>query len=206
MGRRSDHSRDELHELALDAAGRIVDSEGFGALTARRVADAIGYSPGTLYNVFADLDDMIIGLNGRSLDILIERLERTNPSRDPNTYVLRLLDTYLAFESEHPNLWSVLFEHRLQTGRLLPEWYLARVDHALRLVERALSPLFPPDSDEDKQLAARTLWASLHGILSLAKSGKLKVVTTETGRGMARHMVANYLTGLAHRESGAGNA
>ena len=206
MGRRSDHSRDELHDLALEAACRIVDGEGIGALTARRVANEIGYSPGTLYNVFAGLDDMIIRLNGRSLDILIERLERTSPSRDPNTYVLRFLDTYLAFESEHPNLWSVLFEHRLQPGRLLPEWYLARVDHALRLVERALSPLFPPDSDEDKQLAARTLWASLHGILSLAKSGKLKVVTTETGRGMARHMVANYLTGLAHRESGVGNA
>lgn len=38
--------------MALEAARRIVREEGLGALTARRVAGAIGYSPGTLYLVF----------------------------------------------------------------------------------------------------------------------------------------------------------
>ena len=51
MGRRADHSRDELHSLALDAACRIVDDQGMDALTARGVARAIGYSPGSLYTI-----------------------------------------------------------------------------------------------------------------------------------------------------------
>ncbi len=201
MGRRSDHSRDELHQLALDAACRIVDSQGIDALTARRVAHAIGYSPGSLYNVFAGLDDIITHLNGRSLDLLAKRLEETRRSRNPNTSVLRLLDAYLGFESDHPNLWSALFEHRRAASSPLPDWYLAKVDHALGLVEEALAPLFEPQSDEQKQLAARTIWASLHGITSLAKAGKLEVVTTETGKAMARHMVENYLAGLVQRKS-----
>lgn len=195
MGRRSDHSRDELHELALAAAARIVEADGIHALTARRIADAIGYAPGTLYNVFAGLDHIIIHLNGRTLDDLAGHMARTQRSRDPQTHVLRLLNTYLAFERNHPNRWSVLFEYSLAPSTALPDWYRAKVDHALSLVEDALSPL---TSGKERKLAARTLWASLHGITALAKSGKLDVVTNQTGRRMARHMVINYLAGLAH--------
>ncbi len=195
VGRRSDHSRHELHELALDAATRIVEAEGIHALTARRIATAIGYAPGTLYNIFAGLDDIIIHLNGRALDELAGHMARARRSRDPKTLVLRLLDAYLAFARDHPNRWSVLFEYSLAPSTTLPDWYLAKVDHALSLVEDALSPL---TSGKKLKLAARSLWASLHGITALAKSGKLHVVTDETGRRMARHMVVNYLAGLAH--------
>ena len=74
MARRADHSREELYDNALAAAQRIVETDGFRALTARSVADAIGYSPGTLYNLFENLDDLIIHLNGRTLDALYDRL------------------------------------------------------------------------------------------------------------------------------------
>ena len=43
MARRTDHSREELYENALAAAQNIVETDGFRALTARNVADAIGY-------------------------------------------------------------------------------------------------------------------------------------------------------------------
>jgi len=197
MGRRSDHSREELHDLALHAAGRIVGAEGIEALTARRVASAMGYSPGTLYNVFADLDDIVIQLNGRTLDDLAGRMAKARRGGDPVTDVLGLLDAYLVFERDHANLWSALFEHRLSPATTLPPWYHAKIDSALGLVEAALSPMFPLARDDERRLAARTLWASLHGIAALAKSGKLELVTDETGRYMARHMVVNYLAGLA---------
>ena len=57
MARRSDHSREELYELALEKAGEIAEKEGLRGLTARGVAREIGYTIGTLYNIFEDLDD-----------------------------------------------------------------------------------------------------------------------------------------------------
>ena len=45
MGRRSDHSRDELYGMALDATERLVREKGFAGLTARKVAAEIGYAP-----------------------------------------------------------------------------------------------------------------------------------------------------------------
>ena len=80
MARRADHSREELCEIAMQAAERIVETDGLRALTARNVADAIGYSPGTLYNLFANLDELILQLNGRTLDALHDRLARDGRS------------------------------------------------------------------------------------------------------------------------------
>ena len=59
MARRSDHSRDELKALILDCAREIAEEEGLRGLTARRIATEIGYAPGTIYNLFSNLDDLI---------------------------------------------------------------------------------------------------------------------------------------------------
>ena len=47
MARRSDHSREELYDLALSAAREIAEAEGLRGLTARRIAEKIGYTPGS---------------------------------------------------------------------------------------------------------------------------------------------------------------
>ena len=59
MARRSDHSREELREMALAATEEIIDQQGLAGLTARKVAAGIGYTVGTLYLVFRNLDDLI---------------------------------------------------------------------------------------------------------------------------------------------------
>lgn len=70
MARRSDHSRDELREMALTAAEQIVLENGYESLSARKVASAIGYTVGTLYLVFENLDDLVLQVNARTLDRL----------------------------------------------------------------------------------------------------------------------------------------
>ena len=70
MARRSDHSREELREMALSAAEQIVVEQGYEGLSARKVASAIGYTVGTLYLVFENIDDLILNINARTLDRL----------------------------------------------------------------------------------------------------------------------------------------
>lgn len=196
MARRSDHNREELCELALDAAKMIVKTDGFRALTARNVADAIGYSPGTLYNLFDNLDGMIMHLNGRTLDTLYERLSSVRIHGIPEDDINGLLDGYLEFLEDHPNLWRTLFEYKLPEGVNIPDWYLRKVEMAMGLVEHALSPLFDEDDEDGAKQAARILWASLHGICSLSETGKLEVVTSQPVHDMAKGMVLHFITGL----------
>ncbi len=196
MARRADHSREELYEIAMQAACEIVEADGYHALTARNVADAIGYSPGTLYNVFANLDDLTLHLNGRTLDALYDRLESSEDLATPEDNLGQLLDGYLSFLEDHRNLWNTLFEYSLPKGQEPPAWYARKVNKVLSLLEEALSPIFPEGNTEAKANAARILWAGLHGICSLSGSGKLQVVTTQPVRAMAEGLLANYVAGL----------
>ena len=52
MGRRADHSRDELFKMAVEAATKIVAKQGVRMLSTRRIAARMGYSAGTLYQLF----------------------------------------------------------------------------------------------------------------------------------------------------------
>ena len=204
MARRSDHSREELYTMALETAQRIVETDGYQALTARNVADAMGYSPGTLYNVFANLDDLVIHLNGWTLDLLHDRLVAIEGGGEPEADLLAFADIYIGFLGERPNLWSLMFEYRLPQGAVLPEWYKTKIGKLLARVERALAPLFPAQDEGGRREAARVLWAGLHGICSLAAEGKLEIVTSRTVQTLADSLITNYVAGLRARQGGEG--
>ena len=196
MARRSDHTREELYQLALNAARHIVENDGFRALTARNVAEAIGYSPGTLYNLFKNLDDLILHLNARTLEELYDQVSAQSLDAEPEEALAQLIDAYLAFLESHPELWAVLFEYRYSEGKPLPDWYLRKVDRLLGLIEQALAPLFTDQESDQKRNAACILWASMHGICSLSDSGKLKVLKAQPARAMAQGLIATFIAGL----------
>ncbi len=199
MARRSDHTRDELRILALEAAREVAASEGWRGLTARKVATRIGYSVGTLYNVFQDLDDMIIAVNGETLDALFAHLQAAQAGAKTETPedALRVLgEAYVAFIDRHPNLWDILFEHRLPPGRTLPPWYDEKLARLLGLLEQAIAPLFGDADTIERGRAARVLWCAMHGICSLARSGKLGVVSSDSVDAMAKQLILTYSAGL----------
>lgn len=194
MGRRSDHSREELYGLALDAAERVLEGEGSKNLTVRKVAGEIGYSHGTLYNIFADLDDLIIHLNGRTLDALYRALKDIPLDGKPEAALMRLGGGYIAFTRRHRNRWSLLFEHHPPKGRELPQWHYDKVLQLLALVEKALSPLFPPGKERERVHSARVLWSALHGICSL--EGDRKLAKHESVEALSTSLIAFYIGGL----------
>lgn len=195
MGRRSDHTREELYLLALEAAERIVQTKGQQNLTLRKVAGEIGYSHGTLYNVFADLDDLIVHLNGRTLDALYEALRDIPLACEPMEGLQRLSEGYIAFTRRHQSRWELLFEHHLPEGKELPDWHYEKVYRLLKLVENALAPLFPEGRELERIHSARVLWSGLHGICSL--EGGRKLAKSESVETLTRSLVTFYVEGLA---------
>ncbi len=197
MARRSDHSREELYDMALEAARQIAEKEGLRGLKARRIAREIGYTIGTLYNLFEDLDDLIVHLNGRTLDDLYQVFARVKLDGEPDVATRALAACYIQFTRNHPKLWDILFEHHLPDGRELPEWHREKIGQLLDVVERALAPLFPAGQEAERHHCARVLWSSLHGICSLESTGKL--VETESVEALSDSLISNYLVGLRHR-------
>lgn len=199
MARRSDHSREEIRTMALTAARRIVETDGLREMTARHVANAIGYSPGTLYNLFEGLDDLVLHLNGETLDSLRSHLDAVRPSGVPEADLKGLAAAYIAFIDDHPNLWAAVMDHSLPGGREVPDWYQDKVDGLMLVVEAALTPLFGGDEAVARRETARILWSSLHGICSLSRSGKLSVVTAVSVPQMVNDLIVTLLAGVRVR-------
>jgi len=182
MGRRNEHSRDELKELALRAAGDIVaQGDGKGgdaALSMREVARRIGYTVGALYIVFENLDDLIVNLNEQTVIDLRESLERIRGRANQPGQNLRLLvAAYLGFALLHTARWRLVFEHRLPEGQKAPASYAGHTAAIFALVGRHLRDAGVVRASGSTEELATALWSGAHGICMLAVTGKLQVVT-----------------------------
>jgi len=197
MARRSDHSRDELREMTLTAAEQIVAEQGYEGLSARKVAAAIGYTVGTLYLVFENLDDLILHINARTLDRLHARMTELQANAgDASDYLLQLGETYIAFADEDPHRWAMVFEHRFSENRSVPEWYQEKIARMFAMVEEGLEPLAKDHTRQEITQAARALWGGVHGICILALTDNLGVVGVESVQGLTQSLISNYLKGF----------
>ena len=194
MARRSDHSRDELKALILECAREIAEEEGFRGLTARRIATEIGYAPGTIYNLFSDLDELILHLRGETLDTLHDYLSSKSINGEPEAILISIAHNYITFVTEHANLWGIMFEHKLPEIFEPPDWYHNKSLRLLKLAENAIAVFFSPGQDEDRFHHAQILWASLHGICSVQIAGKL--VKKESAELMVQSLITKYVAGL----------
>ncbi|MCB1505399.1 MAG: TetR/AcrR family transcriptional regulator [Hyphomicrobiaceae bacterium] len=199
MGRRSVHTPEELREHILNTATELISTSGLTGLSAREVARRIGYSAGTIYNVFKNLDDLILTIEERMLDELDASLNELPHDPDPRKNLLQLAEAYLAFTHKNPLRWNLLFEHHLPQGMDVPAQYQAKLDGLLSRIENALQPIANTSDEAELKRRARVLWAGVHGITSLSTAGKLSSVTTETAAPLVRDLVQTYIDGLNTR-------
>jgi AcrR family transcriptional regulator len=186
-----------LRRLTLDAARRIVARDGLRGLSARRIAEAIGYTPGMLYQLFPDLDGLVMEMNADTLEALLGACGASAGEDDPEPTLHRLAQAYVDFVAARPLLWRAVVEHAPPEGRQRPPRHRAAVAALLGLAETALAPLTGPPPAGRARHHARVLWAGLDGIVSLATSGNL--AADETPAAMAGSLVDNYVAGLRAR-------
>lgn len=208
MGRRSLHTADELRELIVQASTDLIHESGLVGLSAREIARRIDYSPGTLYNSFDNLDDLILTIEGRLLDRLLDRLleelDTVPGGSEAHERVYRMADCYLSFAGGNPRLWNLLFEHHIPVSQRLPDWYRQKLDALASKFEDVLRPLSKGLGEDEARRSARVLWSSVHGISSLAVADKLSIVSAEEAPVMMRNLVETYLAGLEARCAHAG--
>jgi AcrR family transcriptional regulator len=172
MGRRSDHSRIELEELILGTGHALVAEVGLSGFSAREVARRIGYSIGTLYNVFGSADGLIAAINTRSFVVwagsLRKRLEEVGVDGDR---IAVLVEGYFGFARDHPHWWTAIYDHRLP-----PENSLSEADETgrgllTRIVVEEVARALNRAVDEAIVALSRSLIATVHGHCAFAIIG-----------------------------------
>lgn len=197
MARRSDNTREEIKKMSVQAGLEILAESGLGGLSARKIADRIGYTVGTLYNVFDDIEDIVLYINAETVQEMHEKLA-TIASRKKNARqrVLDFAHCYGDYALANSVRWSLLHTHSRSTP--LPGWFHASIQQIFALVEEPLSEL-THDSRKATKIGAKVLWAGLHGLCALSINQKLERLEAAPLRALIDNFVGNYLDGMSKR-------
>jgi len=201
--------RAALQKALVASAERMIGERGYQALRARDLAQEVGCALGAIYNVFPDLDSLVLAVKARTLDALdaaiAERFAATGVRADlePGGAVKAatqrlqgLAQTYLAFASAHPKLWQALFEHR-GLDATVPEAYMEQLEGIFGHIERPLATIAPSASPAKRRLFARALFSAVHGIVTLGLDEKLGALPKDLLAWQVQAVVRAAALGLA---------
>jgi len=198
MARRSDHSREELQHMAVSAAIAILNEQGVAGLSARKVAKNIGYTVGTLYLVFKNLDELLLYVNATTLDDLHNAIkEEAKIHSEPTQALKSMARAYLRYAQQHSARWSLLFTHQLPEGQALPDWFEQKIISVFDGVKKPLQQIQPDLNEQAVLQATRELWSGVHGACDLGLSDKLNLGGEFQVEALIESLVENYIFGFA---------
>jgi len=178
MGRRSDHSREQLEELILTEGHALMAELGYARFSAREVAKRIGYSIGTIYNVFGSLDALLLAINSRTFTLwaawLRDKLAVAGEDR-----IAALVAGYFDFAARNPHLWMAIYDHRLPAGVEMPDDYRRKRAGLTGIVEEEIAKVLPPETRDRAPALARSLVAVVHGHCEFALNGTFALLGEE---------------------------
>lgn len=184
MGRRSDHSRKELETMLIVEGHKHMADVGFARFSAREVAKRIGYSIGTLYNVFGSYDQLIIAINTRTFvlwtDYMRDVLERAGDDR-----IRALVEGYFGFARANRNAWMAIYDHHLPHDATMPEEQDLQRGQLTDLVVAEVSAVLPPECRDGAPRLARSLVATVHGHCMFDVNGSFALLGEKDPVGMA---------------------
>jgi AcrR family transcriptional regulator len=183
--------------MIIDATKRIVETSGASELSARVIAREIGYAPGTLYNLFKNLDDILLRVEAELLEKLDHSLAAAIDGRKTPDAIRYFASGYAGFAFEHARLWHLVLTHQPQFSNGAPDWYLEKVYAPAARLEPMLAKITGNDDSEGITRAARLIWSAIHGMVQVVTTEKFGAMSRTTGTAMVEDLVENYLIGLA---------
>lgn len=171
--------REQIRERILDAARELFAAEGYDAVTMRRLAERIEYTPPVIYQHFADKAALMREICVHDFRTMAHAFNELAGVADPIERLRRLGERYVEFALTHPNHYRLMFMTPRPTDGSLPAkgelmdpaakgnpeldayaFLRVAVDDARK------AGRFNP-SLTDPALIAHVLWQGLHGIVSM---------------------------------------
>ena len=119
---RKTYHKGNVREGLIVAAERVLQDEGLGALSLRRVAREVGVAPSAVYNHFKNREALLaaVAADGyHQLEALENKVYRG--SGNPEQRLRKLARDYLHFAADNPNLYRLMFSPDVVAFRVDPE-------------------------------------------------------------------------------------
>lgn len=168
---RREREKVEMRRRILDAARELFARQGYDQVTMRGIAEAIEYSPTTIYHHFKDKDEMVECLCREDFGRLQEAFRTADFPADPVERIRAIGLVYARFGVEHPNHYRFLFMTpppadfempAREAGDMIGAQAFGVLHSAVVAAAEAgrLRPI-------DPLAVSQVLWATVHGAVSL---------------------------------------
>lgn len=176
----------------------MIAERGLAGLKTRDLAREIGCANGAVYNLVADVDELILRVGSRTLLRLDKALSAAESAGEPSPQeaLVRIAIAYCDFAAENLQLWRALFEHRMEADKIVLDWSIEDQMQLFRHIYQPLSALLPKRSPEELSITARSLFSAVHGMVALGLEQKLVAVPLPALRKEIAGLVRAMLVGL----------
>jgi AcrR family transcriptional regulator len=157
--------------LITTTARSLAESEGWDAVTTRRLSNEIEYSQPVLYKHFGSMEDIVEAVALEGFGELAETLGAARRGDGPPQEPLsRVAHAYVSFAREHPALYDAMFARatRLRFGASDTPAPLSAAFVELR------ETVTPVAGGRDLETLTEVLWAALHGLITLGRNHRLR--------------------------------
>lgn len=150
---------DLRRDQVIRAARRLAESDGWPAVTMRRLAGQLGVTQPVLYSAFASRQALIDAVALGGFSDIAAALEAADASP------MARMRAYLDFAAAHPRVYEAMFS--------LPSELAFAADDTPEPLQRAFAAIRDafPDADGTR---AEVAWSALHGLATLQASGRLR--------------------------------
>jgi AcrR family transcriptional regulator len=179
---RKEREKQEMRQRIIDAAMHMFLEDGYNKTSIRNIADAIEYSPATIYLYYKDKDELLYEVQRQAFDKLMETFEKEATNPDPLLRLSEISKSYVRFGLDNPELYDLMFIIRApmnvdekihQTnGR---DCFSFAAQTLQECMEKGLVRF------EDPRTAILSFWSMGHGLVSLQVRCRLKVLDIAEG-------------------------
>ena len=168
---------EKTRQAILDAARKIIASQGTEALSMRAIAQHIDYSPAGLYEYFDSKEEIVGAVCEQGHRRLTEFMLRADPDLPPDELLLQLGLAYIDFAVRNPDFFLLMFTSQstgVAPGSSQQEMTEGMQKEGssfpllLRAIQRGVDErVFKPKPGYGVFEMAFTAWAMVHGIAML---------------------------------------
>jgi len=185
-------SKKNIYKDIINKGRKLIVTKGSSELTARKLAKETGYSVGTIYNNFDNLDNYITIQNMQTLEELYDILNKNKQSKNNFEKINCFLDTYITFIENNKNLWELLFNFHNKLDRKIKFSYKKRIYNIYNILAEDICTLLKNKSSKSLRKTSFIIATSIFTNSSfLLQNNKIDDLNKNN-----KYLLNTYLAGL----------
>ncbi len=177
IAERKEKEKREMRELILSTATNLFIGQGYERVSMRNIAEAMEYSPATIYLYFKDKNELLYTLSEEGFRKFFAAFGALPSDGDPLQRLKMLGEIYIRFALENPVYYDLMFIMRapMESFHTGESWELGMKSHRIltKVVRQCIEQGYFSGKDPDTM--AFMIWSFVHGVVSFKIRDRMKM-------------------------------